>query len=145
MVGQWSHRTDGANFSYARPQETGNHTATRWAAVVVDDRALVAVGDPLFDTALRSFADGDIRRQRHPHEVPPSPHAWWRLDVAHSGLGTGSCGPGVAERHRVHPDQIRNRLLFATVVGDHGTVTADDVGRTVRGLRTLRRARREQN
>lgn len=145
VVGNWSHRTDGANFSYARPQETGNHTATRWAAVVVGDRALVAVGDPLFDTALRSFADGDIRRQRHPHEVPRSPHAWWRLDAAHSGLGTGSCGPGVAERHRVHPDQIRNRLLFTTVVSDHGTVTADDVSRTVRGLRTLRRARREQN
>ena len=147
VVGHWSHRVDEANFSYARPQETGNHTAVRWAAIVAADRerALVAIGDPQFDTALRSFADHDIRRQRHPHEVPRSPHAWWRLDVAHSGLGTGSCGPGVAERHRIHPDQVRNRILFANVAGDAGTVSADVIGRTARGVRTLRRARREQN
>jgi beta-galactosidase/evolved beta-galactosidase subunit alpha len=145
VVGHWSHGVDGANFAYARPQETGNHTAVRWAAIVAADRALVAVGDPQFDTALRSFADHDIRRQRHPHEVPRSPYAWWRLDAAHSGLGTGSCGPGVAERHRVHPDQVRNRILFTTVTGDAGAITADVIGRAARGLRTLRRARREQN
>lgn len=145
VVGQWSHGVDAANFAYARPQETGNHTAVRWAAIVAADRALVAVGDPQFDTALRSFADHDVRRQRHPHEVRRSSHNWWRLDVAHSGLGTGSCGPGVAERHRIHPDQVRNRILFATVAGDAVTVTADAIGRTASGLRTLRRARREQN
>jgi beta-galactosidase/evolved beta-galactosidase subunit alpha len=145
VVGRWSHGVDEANFAYARPQETGNHTAVRWAAVVAAGRALLAVGDPQFDTALRSFADHDVRRQRHPHEVPRSPHAWWRLDVAHSGLGTGSCGPGVAERHRVHPDQVRNRILFAVVAGDEGTPSADALGRAARGLRTLRRARREQN
>jgi hypothetical protein len=145
VVGRWSHGVDGANFAYARPQETGNHTAVRWAAIVAGDRALVAAGDPQFDTALRSFADHDVRRQRHPHEVPRSPHAWWRLDVAHSGLGTGSCGPGVAERHRVHPDQVRNRILFAVVAGDEDRVTADAIGRAARGFRRLRRARREQN
>jgi len=137
VVGRWSHGVDGANFAYARPQETGNHTAVRWAAIVHGDRTLLAVGDPVFDTALRSFADADIRRQRHPHEVEPSPQPWWRIDAAHSGLGTGSCGPGVAERHRIHPAQVRNRILFASVEGRR------DPGAVARGIRTLRRARTE--
>jgi len=137
VVGRWSHGVDGANFAYARPQETGNHTAVRWAAIVHGDRTVVAVGDPLFDTALRSFADADIRRQRHPHEVAHSPHPWWRIDAAHSGLGTGSCGPGVAERHRVHPAHVRNRILFASVG------KGEDPGDVARRLRTLRRARTE--
>ena len=137
IVGRWSHGLDGANFAYARPQETGNHTAVRWAAIVHGASTLMAVGDPVFDTALRSFADGDIRRQRHPHEVERSPHPWWRIDAAHSGLGTGSCGPGVAERHRVHPGHVRNRILFASV-GE-----GQDPGHVARRIRTLRRARTE--
>ena len=138
-IARWSAPVDGSSFDSARPQETGNHTGVRWAGIAQGDRMLLAVGDPVFDTALRSVADGDIRRQRHPHEVERSPFAWWRLDAAHGGLGTGSCGPGVAERHQVHPDQVRNRILFTT------TTTDVDPADAVADVDLLRRLRTQMN
>ncbi len=137
VVGRWSERPGGSNFDYARPQETGNHTGTRWAGIRAEGATLLALGDPRFDTALRRNWDHDIRRQRHPHDVEPAPRPIWRLDLAHAGLGTGSCGPGVLERHQVHADSVRNRLIFA-VVPD-----SVDPAELARQPHPLRRSRRQ--
>ncbi len=116
VVDRWREGVGGSDFAYARPQETGNHTAVRWAGVAAGGATLMAIGDTRFDTALRRNWDHDIRKHhRHPHEVEPAPRPIWRLDAAHSGLGTGSCGPGVLERYQVAPDSVRNRILFAVV------------------------------
>ncbi len=102
-------------FPYARPQETGNHTQVRWLELRAGDGSrpsIVAVGDPVFDAAALPYRGTDIESARHLNELPVPDCTVLRLDSAHSGLGTASCGPGIGERHQVHGHHIVNRIIL---------------------------------
>ncbi len=103
-------------FPYARPQETGNHTQLRWFAVGGSEPGLVpsvlAIGDPLFDAAALPYRPAAIEQAQHLNELPTSNVTALRLDIAHSGIGTASCGPGIGDRFRLHPYHVRNRIVL---------------------------------
>lgn len=105
-------------FPYALPQETGNHTQCRWFALRSDDGAgLVAVADGRFDAqALRARSE-DLEAVKHPHEIKWRDATILRLDAAHSGIGTASCGPGLGEPHTVRPIHVRNRIVLRGLAG----------------------------
>ncbi len=100
-------------FPYARPQETGNHTLCRWFALqAAGGRGIVAVADRRFDAqALHARAE-DLESVRHPHEITWRDATVLRLDAAHSGIGTASCGPGLGLAHIVKPIHVRNRIIL---------------------------------
>ncbi len=96
-----------AAFPYLRPQETGNRTDLRWLAVTASSGwGLVAIGDPRFDGAALDVDGEAIAAAAHPHRLERAGHTVLRLDAAHSGLGTASCGPGVADRFQLHPPPV---------------------------------------
>jgi hypothetical protein len=101
-------------FAYARPQETGNHTRLRWLQLSAADGGhppILAVGDPLFDGAALPYRPAEIESAEHLNELPSVTVTALRLDIAHSGLGTASCGPGIDDRHRVEGYHVRNRII----------------------------------
>ncbi len=137
------HRSNATDsfFPYARPQETGNHTDLRWFAIRAGDGSdaapgIVAVGDRRFDAAALHAWGEDISAARHPHEIEWSSGTVLRLDAAHAGLGTGSCGPGVAARHQVHPYHVRNRIIM------RGVKPGEDAGSIAAPLSSLSSHRR---
>ena len=86
----------------------------RWLAIV-DDRGdgLLAIGDPHFDGAALPIGQAELSRARHLQELEWPDHTVLRLDAAHSGLGTASCGPGVDRRFEVDARApIRNRIIL---------------------------------
>jgi beta-galactosidase/beta-glucuronidase len=80
---------------YLKPQENGNKTEVRWAAVT--DRhgfGLKAIGEPVFETSVHPWTAEELTGARHPHELPVSHRTVFNLDYHQCGLGSNSCGPG---------------------------------------------------
>ena len=123
-------------FPYARPQETGNHTDLRWLALRSTGPALVVTGSEHFDGAAHHSRPEDIAAAHHPHEIVARDVTVLRLDVAHSGIGTGSCGPGINQTDQVRPLDIRHRLVLRAAAPE------DDLGQVARRATDLPRPRR---
>ncbi len=106
-------------FPYARPQESGNHTDVRWARV--DDGSngpgVLIQGSPRFDCSLIHARAEEIAAATHHHRITWRESTVLRIDAAHSGLGTASCGPGVDGRDQI-PGEVRNRVVFRAGSGD---------------------------
>lgn len=100
-------------FPYARPQESGNRTDLRWLSVVdLQGAGLMVVGDDRFDGAALPVRAADLAVD-HPHQIEWPDLVVLRVDAAHSGIGTASCGPGVGERHVIRLGRsITNRMIF---------------------------------
>ncbi|MBN1668237.1 MAG: DUF4981 domain-containing protein, partial [Anaerolineales bacterium] len=80
---------------YIYPQEHGNHTGTRWLAL----RNQAGVGlrawsTQPFDFSASHFTAADLAAANHTYELKPRPETILNLDLAQSGLGNASCGPG---------------------------------------------------
>ncbi|NNE94852.1 MAG: hypothetical protein HKN24_02375 [Acidimicrobiales bacterium] len=105
-------------FPYARPQESGNHTDVRWARIHGDiaDGFLV-LGSPRFDFSLLHVRAEDLAAADHHHQIAWRSSTVLRLDAAHAGLGTASCGPGTDGRDRI-PAEVRNRVVLRAGGGD---------------------------
>lgn len=104
-------------FPYARPQESGNHTHVQWAALSASEgTGILAIGDPMFDTCATNIRPDDLAAASHVHEIKTIDATIWRLDAAHGGLGTASCGPGVLAQHKVDPYHSGNRIILRPTV-----------------------------
>ncbi|BFZ53928.1 Beta-galactosidase (Lactase) [Savitreella phatthalungensis] len=102
--------TDKMFYRYESPQESGNRHATRWFSLVKQagyfNRQIVLRGyattQDLFDFAVLPYADAEIEKAKHPHELQSLPSATMilRLDRQVNGLGSGACGPGVRDEYK---------------------------------------------
>lgn len=92
-------------YRYPVPQESGNKTDARWAAVTAGDGVgLMAVGLPVMDASVYRYEIADIEQARHPFEMKPRDYVILNLDYRHSGLGNGSCGPGTLDKYKLDPE-----------------------------------------
>jgi beta-galactosidase len=113
-MGTWSSTVTEQFVPYVRPQENGNKEDVRWLALA-DARAsglwVGVEGTPISVSALH-FTAADLAPAKHDYELKPRPEIVLSLDVRNSGLGNGSCGPGVLERYSVPPQSYRLHLRF---------------------------------
>ena len=84
---------------YEYPQESGNHTETRWVEFVAPEtgiglRATFLDRPEGFDFQASHFEVLDVERARHIHELEEyrRDEVIVRLDADHHGLGSESCG-----------------------------------------------------
>ncbi|RNL86557.1 glycoside hydrolase family 2 TIM barrel-domain containing protein [Halostreptopolyspora alba] len=113
-VGRHTRTVDELQTPYLRPQENGNRTDTRWACFrAADGTGLRVEGHPVFDFSARRWSTHALDRAQHPHELTPEERIHLHLDLAHNGIGSASCGPGVLPRYRLHAAPHRLRLAFA--------------------------------
>ena len=119
LVGEYTSSAADSYFAYARPQESGNRTDVRWGRVHDGSGTggLLVLGSPRLDCSLIHARPEDIAAARHHHKIQWRESTVLRLDAAHSGLGTASCGPGVDERDEV-PQEVRNRVVLRAGSGD---------------------------
>jgi beta-galactosidase/beta-glucuronidase len=80
--------------AFVKPQENGNKTDVRWAAVT-NDRGigLLAVGMPYFESSVHHFTADDLAEARHSCDLRPRAETVFHLDYRQAGLGSNSCGP----------------------------------------------------
>ncbi len=107
-VGRWRAGVADQYVPYAFPQEHGFHTGLRWLRVVdlAAGVALEVVPDrPGPGFSARHHRTSELFAAAHADELGPldAPQVTELFLGVHRGLGTASCGPDAAERHRATP------------------------------------------
>ena len=95
-VGLFRNTATGLHFSYAMPQENGNHLDTRWVEIRSPgegNRGLRFSGEPTLNFSASHYTADDIYRALHPTDLVARPETILNLDLSQRGLGTASCGP----------------------------------------------------
>lgn len=112
-VGLYCGSVDEQYVPYIMPQENGNKTDVRWAALRDDSGwGLLASADRYLEVSVSHFTADDLYRALHTNELVRRPQVFLNLDVRHLGLGSASCGPGVGEGYQIHPAAERFSILF---------------------------------
>ena len=121
-VTRWRNHIDDEPLPYLMPQHHGTRTGTRWVALEQEGSdalgvLLARVGDDLrldpdLQVAVRRTTPDDLWRAVDQTEVVPRREAVVELDVAHRGVGTGSCGPDTLPRYRTGGGTYRWRWVL---------------------------------
>lgn len=77
-----------------------------------DGSGLRIEGGPEFALTARRWDARALDAARHPHELTEGDRIHLRLDLAHYGLGSASCGPGVLAEHQLPAGTHRLRPAF---------------------------------
>ncbi len=94
--------------NYIRPQENGNKSDVRWAALT-DRRGLglLVTGQPLLSVSVHHYTAQDLTAAKHTYDLTPRPETILHLDYAQSGLGSQSCGPGPLPEYLLPSSEVR--------------------------------------
>jgi beta-galactosidase/beta-glucuronidase len=104
---------------YVRPQENGNKTDVRWAALTdAQGRGLLAVGGQPLEVSAHHYTAEDFTAARHTHELKRREEIILNLDARQSGLGGASCGPGRLPQYLVLPEETRFVIRLVPLLPD---------------------------
>jgi len=119
VLGVWESEVDEA--PYLVPQEFGLRTDCRWFEFIDSTSGVTVrldVVDPIaMHISATRFSAHDLYAAAHETDLRPRRGLVVHADVAHRGLGTGSCGPDVLDRYRIRPGTHRfsYRLITSRV------------------------------
>jgi beta-galactosidase len=117
-VGVYSGTVNEQYVPYVVPQENGNKTDVRWAALADDvgNGLLVAdvtedqEGPALMEVSALHFRPEDLAEAKHTHELKRRDDITLLLDYAQTGLGGASCGPPTLPQYMVMPEPVEYAL-----------------------------------
>ncbi len=114
---------------YVLPQECGNHTGVRFAAVSGEQAGILAVAPMPFEASALHFNAVDYLAAAHINELEPHAETFFNLDLAQRGVGTATCGPDTRPEYRIHSGCHRLSFLLCPFRSE------DDPGELARLLR----------
>lgn len=114
-VGRWRSTVAEQYVPYVMPQDHGNLCDVRWATLTSGGSGLRVEGKPTVYLAVSRYDDIDLDEAQHQHELIPTGEVEVSILGAVSGLGNGSCGPGVLERYQVKPEALRYEVVLRPV------------------------------
>ncbi len=88
--------------NYVRPQEHGNHTATKMLRI----GKLQFLADTPFEINVSHYSTKALTDAEHTDELQADGMVHLRIDYKVSGLGSNSCGPQLEEKYRLNEKQI---------------------------------------
>ena len=114
-IGVYSGSVDEQYVPYIMPEENGNKIDVRWAAFTdADGAGLLAVGYPAhapnLNVSAHHYTVENLTEAKHTCELVHRDEITVHLDYAQSGLGNGSCGPGVRPDYILKPEPVDFRL-----------------------------------
>ena len=109
VLGVWESDVDEP--PYLVPQEFGLRTDCRWFEFIDSSSGEMVRLDVLEPTSMHvsatRFTTEDLYSAGHETDLRPRRGLVVHADVAHRGVGTGSCGPDVLDRYRINPGTYR--------------------------------------
>ena len=107
---------------YVRPQENGNRSDVRWAALTKGENGkgiMVAAEDTMNMSALH-YTPEDIHKVwndfGHPYQVPKTKDVVLSVGTAQRGLGNASCGPGPLGQYILQKGQTYTQTFRITPI-----------------------------
>ncbi len=116
-VGQYQGSVDEQYVPYIMPQENGNKTDVRWAALSNGQCGLLVAGEPLLEVSVSHFTADDLYKAYHTNELARRDEVYFNIDLAQCGLGGNSCGPRTLDKYMVWPGKFHFSLLFRPFSG----------------------------
>jgi beta-galactosidase len=122
MLGRYTHSVAELQTTYTHPQENGARRGVTRADLALPGAGLsidvvdVAYAGAAVDGAvmtLRPWSAEALDAATHPQDLHPDGLLRLHLDVAHHGLGTAACGPGVLPADRLLPAPASLVLRFS--------------------------------
>lgn len=93
---------------YIMPQEYGNKTDVRWAALTdANGAGLLLAGAQSFEVSVHPFTVQNLDQAKHTFELEWRDEVTLYIDCAQSGLGSAACGPGVLPQYELKDDTYR--------------------------------------
>jgi beta-galactosidase len=85
---------------YLRPQDMANRCDVRWFSVYNQRGVGIMIkGSPVLNFSALHYTPWDLETANHPFELKKREQTILTIDLAHCGLGGGSCGPGPMKRY----------------------------------------------
>lgn len=107
LVGIYEGNVDEFYVPYVKPQEYGNRCDVRWTCISsMIGIGLLAIGNPTFEMSVKKYADFELLRKKHTHELKECDGIILNIDYMVSGLGSNSCGPQPLEKYKLYPQKI---------------------------------------
>jgi beta-galactosidase len=120
-VGRYRRSIDDWQTPYVFPQENGHRAGVRWATITDSEGAgLLVDGQPTIGLTVRRWTTEDLDAARHTSDLEPTDRVWLNLDVAHNGLGTSSCGPGVLPRYQLSVESTSFAMVLRPLPSGSG-------------------------
>lgn len=102
--------------NYEFPQESGNRTDTRWVHFKGQHGGLKAYFGALEEASFSAlhYSTTDLDEAQHPYDLinKKKKETIVRLDWAHHGLGTGSCGPATLPQYSLESKEFEFEVLL---------------------------------
>ncbi len=107
--GRWSQSIGQQYTHYPRPQDGGNHVATR-ALCLTNGKGhglrVEAIGDSKFIFQALPYSQTQLERCTHDCELVANGTVYLNLSSAILGIGNSSCGPGVLQEYVIDPQKL---------------------------------------
>ena len=88
--------------NYAKPQENGNRTDTRWVKVFNEDDCMMLVnGNGCFNFSLSPYSVKKMMDANHSCELVPDGYYTLFIDAVMAPVGNASCGPQAMGKYQV--------------------------------------------
>lgn len=90
---------------HEEPQESGNRTDVRWAAITnAFGNGLFISGKQHLNFSIYCYSDADITKAERINQIAPA--AFWtvNIDYKQAPLGTATCGPGALDKYLIKND-----------------------------------------
>lgn len=117
--GNWSSKIEDLYTPYEYPQESGNRTDVRWVSFASDEKGEEKItakfGDQLgCSFSAMHYTTKDLDDCEHTYELEKrkKEEVYVRLDWAHQGLGSGSCGPKVWPQYELPSKPFEYELFL---------------------------------
>ncbi|MBA8815474.1 beta-galactosidase [Microbacterium halimionae] len=110
----WSVERKDLTVDHVRPQESGSRRDVREATVQTDAGALTVrtLSQP-FALTISPHSRQTLAATTHNADLVADGNTYVSIDIAQSGVGTATCGPGILQRYRVAPQPGRISLILS--------------------------------
>ncbi len=102
-IGRYSSSAEEEYVNYVRPQEHGNHTATKELCI---GRLMFSSCKQDFEFSVSKYTANDLARAAHTDELHSDGLVHVRIDYKNSGLGSNSCGPELNPIYKLSEKKI---------------------------------------
>lgn len=117
-VGVYAGTVDEQYVPYIYPQENGNKTDVRWAALTgAGGVGLLVVGEPLLNVSAHHYTTTDLEKATHRHLLKRRRDITLSIDLRQCGLGSASCGPGPLPEYVIWPKPMSFRVRLRPLTG----------------------------
>lgn len=112
-VGLYSSSADREYVPYVYPQEHGNHFAVRSLKI----GRMEFIGENEFEFSVSRYSSAELSEAMHTNELSADGLGHLRIDYKVSGIGSGSCGPGLAEKYQLNEKEFNFAFSFRPIRG----------------------------